>query len=279
MDNNAKIKQAIRKISAAGEIKAIQILTGYVTTVYPVGDEKYGLVDFASLDGSRYITGVSLSSIDNNSRGDITLPAEDSEITIMVLNNVDAYVLLYTHIDTRLIDVNSSFKVIATGVKPMDDNTDYDEVEVTGESSFTEHTPTGISSSVIDVSGSNDKINASIKTSSSSSNTVTDNGTGKSTAITQTPDDVMITSGNVTFKQTETGTEVVAPQIKLGNGNASEKAVLGNVLKTVLGDFIDQVAQIKTTTAIGPQPILNIPTVMALKSRLDTILSQVNLIE
>lgn len=53
-----------------------------------------------------------------------------------------------------------------------------------------------------------------------------------------------------------------------------EAMVLGNTLSKLLGEFIDAVAAITTTTMLGAQPIINIAQVTALKSKVDTILSK-----
>ena len=59
--------------------------------------------------------------------------------------------------------------------------------------------------------------------------------------------------------------------VTIGDGN--EVAMLGNVTKQLLSDFIDQVSAITTITAIGTMPIINKAQVEALKKNLDNILS------
>lgn len=61
---------------------------------------------------------------------------------------------------------------------------------------------------------------------------------------------------------------------KLQMNDGEEHMVLGDKLKTFLGKFIDQVAAIKTATAIGLQPIINATEVIALKQELDSFLSK-----
>lgn len=274
---NDEIKKAIQRISGAGNIKAIQVLTGFVTEVFPEGDERYGTINFASLDQTRYITNVSLSATQANDRGQILLPAEDSEVTIMLLNNVDGYVISYSHLDRGVVDVNSSYKIIATGVEDVDDNTDYDEVAKTGTSTSTEYTPDRIETSAIDTNSGTENIQES--SSSENRRVVSNSNSGKSSELSQTATEIKLLLGEAFLKQTELGTEVKSSLISLSNGGATQPAVLGTALTTVLNAFIDQVGQILTTTAMGAMPILNAAAVLALKAQVAQILSSVNLIE
>jgi hypothetical protein len=66
--------------------------------------------------------------------------------------------------------------------------------------------------------------------------------------------------------------------INLGSENLNP-GVLGTELKNFLSDFIDEVANITVTTAIGIQPILNIVQIENFKNRLDSLLSTLNNLE
>ena len=57
-------------------------------------------------------------------------------------------------------------------------------------------------------------------------------------------------------------------------GEGDEPMILGNIFKSLLDDFIDEVSNIKTNTTIGLQPILNIVQVKLLKTRTQAILSK-----
>lgn len=71
---------------------------------------------------------------------------------------------------------------------------------------------------------------------------------------------------------TPTDYKIYTSKMQMNEGE--ENMVLGAKLKTFLGKFIDQVAAIKTTTAIGLQPIINATEVLALKNELDSFLSK-----
>ena len=61
-------------------------------------------------------------------------------------------------------------------------------------------------------------------------------------------------------------------KVILGRGDSP--MILGDLLKSLLDDFIDATSQITTLTAIGTQPIINIAQVEALKERTQVILSK-----
>ena len=278
-NSNEVIKKAIQKIVQAGAIKDFEVLTGFVSKIYQVGEDNYGTIDFISMDGSIIIPGVSIASLDGNRRGKILLPAEDSDVTIAIIGGSDAYVLHFSHLDTAIFDVDKSIKVGATGVEDTDVDTDYDEVAETGLKTETEHTPSAITTKADDVSGSNDKHNTLVDSAEQSEKIIEDLQASKSTKVTQTSTTHKIESDSSSIETKEQEVVVTSPKITLSNGGNVEKAVLGETLKTVLDAFIDQVAQILTTTVMGPQPILNAAAVTALKSQVNNILSDVNLIE
>lgn len=63
--------------------------------------------------------------------------------------------------------------------------------------------------------------------------------------------------------------------IALGDKTATEYAVLGNVLMTILEELVDALKAAKTNTPIGPQPFMPGTQVKltTIKNKLDTILS------
>jgi len=61
-------------------------------------------------------------------------------------------------------------------------------------------------------------------------------------------------------------------KVVLGKGESP--MIIGDIFKALLDDFIDAVSDIKTNTAIGIQPIINIAQVKLLKTRTKEILSK-----
>lgn len=76
-----------------------------------------------------------------------------------------------------------------------------------------------------------------------------------------------------TFEQTSTEHHFENKKLIINKGD--DPLVLGNELKSFLGDFIDEVSKIKIATSIGLQPIVNKVQVIALKKKLNTFLSKV----
>ena len=76
----------------------------------------------------------------------------------------------------------------------------------------------------------------------------------------------------ITVKEGEV--DIVSKKINLGKGK--EKVVLGDTLKGLLDDTLDAISQISTVTAIGVQPITNIASFQALKSKTSSILSKLS---
>lgn len=61
---------------------------------------------------------------------------------------------------------------------------------------------------------------------------------------------------------------------KLIVNDGTEPMVLGNKFKEFMNDFIDELSNIKTNTAIGLQPIINAVQVNAFKAKIDNFLSK-----
>lgn len=277
MNDNESIKSAIRRIVSAGNVDSVDFLDCFVTKVYQEDEEQYGTIDVKTLSGGMLINGVLLSAIEDNTRGEIKLPTLLSEVTVAVVNGDMGYVVEYSHIDSHIIDANKKVSVGVTGVEDVTEEQDYDEAEVDGLASATTYTSQEISSLVV-----NDKseISGSSALSASQFDTVINNvNERKTTKIHQNANTVQLSSGVSTVDVGSASVAVQAPSITLSNGGATQNAVLGNALQTVLNAFIDQVATITTSTAIGTQPILNAAAVLSLKSQVNSIISSVNFIE
>ena len=68
--------------------------------------------------------------------------------------------------------------------------------------------------------------------------------------------------------------DVVSPKVRLGDDQTTDPAVLGNELKGLLSDLIAAINKITVSTIAGPSsPPLNAAEFVAIKNRLDTMLS------
>lgn len=75
---------------------------------------------------------------------------------------------------------------------------------------------------------------------------------------------------------TQTDTEVNINSDKFYINEGKEQMVLGNKLKKLFDDFIDEVASTTVTTSLGQMPILNSLQVAAFKTKTNEILSQIS---
>jgi len=281
MNNNESIKNSIRRIIAAGSTDAIEFLDCYVTKVFQKGEDGYGTINVKTINSQLSIEGVSLSAISENVRGELKLPTLLSEVTVAFIDGSSGFVSKYSQIDSQIIDSNKELSIGVTGLDDSTDEQDYDEVGFNGKKSNSDYTPESIVTTVsnIDEEGGADELSDISMSSTSIVSSVSNNTASKSTSVTQSSTDVKIESESSSIDVDRTSVNVKSPTIKLSNGGATQNAVLGVALKTVMNAFIDQVGTITTTTAIGPQPILNAAMVIALKSQVETILSNVNFIE
>lgn len=85
------------------------------------------------------------------------------------------------------------------------------------------------------------------------------------------------TKNQTSFKQDIEATELKAKKVLLNKGD--NPIPKGNQLKSFLEDLIDEIASITVTTSIGQQPVLNKAKIIALKTKIDKILSEEFFIE
>jgi len=278
--SNDKLKRAIQSISEAGRTNGLKVISGFVAEVYQEGHDNYGTIDFASADQSMYLKGVQLMPVEGSLRGDFSLPTDGSDVTIIILNEKESYVLGYSHIDNKVIDVNKSITLSATGVEVADDDTDYDEVAETGIKSHTTYQPGSIESSVVDRSGGNDISVTTTTTPTSKISVAEDTSSSDSTEISQSPTEVKIKAGSGEISHTKSSSSIKSQQITLSNGGATQKAVLGDTLATFLKSLVDTIAGITVATQPNPvAPINNLAAVQALRGQVDSILSAINNLE
>lgn len=277
--SNESIKRSIQKIAFVGRIKTVSFLDCFVTKVYEEDSEDYGTIDVVTITHKTTIKNVSLSALSDNKRGNIKLPTLLSEVTVALVNGSSGYVVEYTHIDSEIIDVNKSVTISAVGHEDLGDDEDYDEAKVDGTKATTKYVPGAIVTEVSDDSDNNSTLNYNIATADLKESRLTDYNSGNETSVLQSSEAIKMVTGDSELMQQKTKTDITSKKITLSNGGATQNAVLGVALKTVMNAFIDQVAAITTTTSIGPQPIINMAMVTQLKTQVENILSSVNYLE
>lgn len=292
------IFEAIRKIALHGvvnpETGAVHHtgkVTGYVAAIHTEG-ELAGTIDvqeFLNLSdddeedvGVGYHEGVLLSAIQNNQTGMVIVPKLYSEVTITTdPETMNEYVIMFSHVD--IIQMDSHEKVIV-GVTEReeydidDDNTpDIEGLEPTGVSSKTTYLKDSITSVV---QGEED--------ADFTTQTMTDKdvkivaGDDKSSAtidqqqvkLKHSSSESILGENSNLMKHGSSSVTVEDGMVSVGNTSGTSFAVLYDELAQVFGSLLDYIAQIKTTTQLGPQPPLNVPAFLALKGQIETFKSK-----
>lgn len=257
LNANKTIREAIQKIALhglydrkTGSFYESQYTVGFVSKIHADG-EYAGTIDVTEYSNSTTGDGtgkapvhenVWLSALQDNKQGYVVIPKLNSEVLIHrdPKSGVEFVVMASL---VNIIQLESEEKVLV-GVKERekftpsaDDDTMLHEVELTGKSSQTEYTK--------------DKIES----------TVTDGE--KTTTETIAPDKFVVDSEG-------TKLQVEKDKIYLGSSNQGDTshAVLGEELVDVLTEILQAIAQIKTTTSLGPQPAINMAQFLVLKQKI-----------
>lgn len=288
LNANATIRDAIQKIALHGVINpktnstySDSMFTGYVVKVHLEG-ERAGTVDVrefnTGVDGDGILhEGVYLSAISDN-KGLLIIPKLYSEVKVQKdPSEKREYVTMFSHVDVLQLD---SHEEITIGVKEREafdvndeDGDDINDLPETGVHAVTKYNKDSVVTEVTD-GGSN--------TMKHTINTVKDEvvaGDGKSKS-TINQDGVTIEHGNskvvaddnqATLEQGNSKVKVTNGTVYLGSENNTDDAVLGSQLADILMDILGYLAQGKTTTQLGPQPMINeIPNFIALKTKIQS---------
>lgn len=281
------ISEAIRKIALGRSLERVnmapvgmsgigtaRMIHGYVAKIHnDEGDEEFevygGTIDVGEFPDETASSepiihkGVLLSGTKENNGGFLIIPTLFSDVTIVS----DAatkymYVLNFSHADIIYINSHNEVKVGVTETEELDpednDSPDYDELEKTGNESFTKYLAELIE-------------------------TVSRNKDGKEITITITPESIIQTVDKSQVSQTTDkiihkvgGTTIVIAdkKITLGAEDASEPLVLGNELANLMMEFITECTKIMTPTLMGTMPAVNAPNFAPLTSKIQKFLSK-----
>lgn len=281
------ISEAIRKIALGRSIERIdmapsgmsgigtaRMIHGYVAKIHnDEGDEEFetygGTIDVGEFPDETASSepiihkGVLLSGTKENNGGFLIIPTLFSDVTIVsdaATNYI--YVLNFSHADIIYINSHNEVKIGVTETEELDsesnDSPDYDELEKTGNESFTKYL-----AEIIE--------------------TVSRNKDGKEITITITPETIVQTVDKSQVSQTTDklthkvgGTTIVIAdkKITLGAEDASEPLVLGNELANLMMEFITECTKIMTPTLMGTMPAVNAPNFAPLTSKIQKFLSK-----
>ena len=281
------ISEAIRKIALGRSIERIdmapsgmsgigtaRMIHGYVAKIHnDEGDEEFetygGTIDVGEFPDETASSepiihkGVLLSGTKENNGGFLIIPTLFSDVTIVsdAATNY-MYVLNFSHADIIYINSHNEVKIGVTETEELDsesnDSPDYDELEKTGNESFTKYL-----AEIIE--------------------TVSRNKDGKEITITITPETIVQTVDKSQVSQTTDklthkvgGTTIVIAdkKITLGAEDASEPLVLANELANLMMEFITECTKIMTPTLMGTMPAVNAPNFAPLTSKIQKFLSK-----
>jgi len=247
------IRDSIIKIVSLYGLEAMggaSVVNGFVQKI----DKEAGTVDVVSSTGERIILGATLGAILGNKKGDMSYPVMSSEVAVLILNTAQSFVVSYTHLTDKVIEVNDRVYIGATGVKDQDDDTDYDETEVTDYKTFINFTPEEIRM----IAASKDKESSIVQTCDKIVAEV------DKTKVEQTENSVKTEVGNNTFLDlTENKANLDATQIVLGGSNA-QWTVKGEDLIKFLNDLVKELTMVTTPTPAGAMPFVNLPNFIAM---------------
>lgn len=278
---NATIYDAIRQIAfhklvnpRTNAFKNTSKISGYVVKVHTDADDDLcGTVDVQEYtttvaDGQAIAEGqkvglhegVYLSALQDNSSGLITIPYLYSDVVIATdPETLREYVVQYSHADTVQIDAHNKVTIGVTETEDWEDSEDapdVDELEATGLRAHTTYTPTSALTEV--ASSDNDSDISTFEVASDKILSSHDKA------------QILIDAQQILAKYNATEIVIKEDGVYIGSGSASEPAVLGNQLASILVDWLGALSQMMTPTMMGPQPPANVADFVSLQAKINS---------
>lgn len=295
LQSNQIIRDAIRKIALrgivspdTGAVRGTGKVTGYVAKIHKDG-ELAGTVDVQeytqlAMDEAGemkmgYHEGVLISALQDNSQGMVIIPKMYSEV--VVSKDADTgveYVSMFSHVDVIQLDSHESV-VIAVREREEyqaddEEGHDVEELEPTGVYAKTSYTKDTISTQVVGEADNDEKttqqlINGGSAVLNAAGKTiVTSDAQGHH--VTHDKTKLELGDSEATLQQDSSKVKVTNGTVYVGSDSGTDDAVLGGALCDVLMDLCGYLAQVKTTTQLGPQPFINMAQFIALKSKIQS---------
>lgn len=278
---NEVIYEAIRQIAfhklvnpRTNVVKNTNKISGYVVKVHTdPGDELCGTVDVQeylsdlsekqSLDNDIAVglhEGVYLSAIQNNENGLVIIPYLYSDVVITTdPETLREYVIQYSNADTVQIDAHNKVVIGVTETKEFEENEDspdVDELEKTGLYARTTYTPTSALMEVAKGESDADKSNIEV--------------TADQIVAKHEKSQLLLDAQQLLAKYDAKEIVIKSDGVYVGKGGASEPAVLGNQLATLLVDWLGALSQMMTPTMMGPQPPANVAQFVSLQAKVNS---------
>lgn len=276
------IAEAIRKIAlgrsadrinmaptGTGGIGTARLIHGYVAKINNNDDEYCGTIDVGEYPDESASSepvihkGVLLAGTQNNSEGFLIIPTLYSDVTIVTdAATHNCYVLNYSHAELIQLSAHTEAVIGVTETEELnleDENSpDYDELEQTGNSTFTRYTAEAITS----IAKNKKKEQATVEINPEQIH----QQVGK-TELTQI-------EGKIQQKVNSTTLTLADNKVSIGDEAASEPLVLGNQLAQLMLEFLTECSKITTTTLLGTMPAINVPNFASLISKIQNFLSK-----
>lgn len=278
---NEAIYEAIRQIALHklvnpknNVIKNTSRISGYVTKIHTdENDELYGTVDVQEYNDSLANNqakdeglpvglheGVFLSAIQNNDNGLITIPYLNSDVVIATdPDTLKEYVVAYSHADTVQIDTHTKTIIGVTETKEFEeseDSPDVDQLEKTGLHAHTEYTKEHAKTEVAKSDKNEEKSIFEV--------------TADQIKAQHDKAQIVLDAKEILAKYDAKEIVINDQGVYLGSGKATEPAVLGNQLATILIDWLGALSSMLTPTMMGPQPPANVAKFVALQSKINS---------
>lgn len=278
---NEAIYEAIRQIALHklvnpknNVIKNTCRISGYVTKIHTdENDELYGTVDVQEYNDSLANNqakdeglpvglheGVFLSAIQNNDNGLITIPYLNSDVVIATdPDTLKEYVVAYSHADTVQIDTHTKTIIGVTETKEFEeseDSPDVDQLEKTGLHAHTEYTKEHAKTEVAKSDKNEEKSIFEV--------------TADQIKAQHDKAQIVLDAKEILAKYNAKEIVINDKGVYLGSGKATEPAVLGNQLATILIDWLGALSSMLTPTMMGPQPPANVAKFVALQSKINS---------
>lgn len=278
---NETIYEAIRQIALhklvnprTNVVKNTSKISGFVVKVHTdPNDELCGTVDvqeyLSDLSEKQYLDnglpvglheGVYLSAIQNNENGLVIIPYLYSDVVITTdPDTLREYVIQYSHADTVQIDAHTQITIGTTETKAWEDSEDspdVHELEKTGVFARTTYTPKSALTEVAKGESDSDKSLIEV--------------TADQILSKHDKTQLLLDAQQLLAKYNTKEIIIKSDGVYLGSGSATEPAVLGNQLATLLIDWLGALSQMMTPTMMGPQPPANVAKFISLQAKVQS---------
>lgn len=237
--------------------------------------------------------GVYLSALQHNEKGLVTIPYLYSDVVIATdPETLREYVIQYSHADTVQVDAHNKVVIGVTETEEYqdtEDSPDVDELEPTGVHAHTTYTPV----SMLSVVGKSDKPEeqSSLEITAEKIEVSRDKGKmvmdaeqihtqfDEKTSTTLNAEkfeakydkaQLLMDAQQLLAKYDAKEIVIKSDGVYVGSGSASEPAVLGNQLASLLVEWLGALSSMMTPTMMGPQPPANVAQFVSLQAKVNS---------